>query len=292
MSRFAGLAFPLSSLESCLNLGGLNLEPSRFLRVLSFNFWTDHPRHPPWAGRRDGAATIVARHRPDLLGGQELLAHQVADLAERLPDYAWTGVGRDDGADGGEFNPIFYRRERLEMRAAGTFWLSPLPEVPGSRGWRAACPRVVTWGRFADRESPGEVWHFNTHLDHASFIARREGARLLLRRIAELTMNAAPALQIVTGDFNGGERSAACVILRADGFRDSLLVSEAVPEGPRRTWRGFHNSGLGAARLDYVFVRGGGHGENARVRRHATLDDRGADGRLASDHRPVLVEVG
>ena len=146
------------------------------LRVMTFNFWTDHPRHPAWAGRRDGAAAIVARHRPDLLGGQELLRTQLDDLAARLPDYAWLGVGRDDGANGGEFNPIFYRRDRCEPCASGTFWLSPEPGRPGSRGWGAACPRVATYARFADLADGGEWWHFNTHLDHASFRARREGS--------------------------------------------------------------------------------------------------------------------
>ena len=259
---------------------------------MTFNFWTDHPRHPPWSGRRDGAAAIVARHRPDLLGGQELRAHQVADLAARLRDegYAWLGVGRDDGAGGGEFNPVFYRRERFEPRDGGTFWLSPEPDRPGSRGWGAACPRVVTWVRFVDRGNGGgadDVWHFNTHLDHASFRARREGARLLVRRVNDL---AGPGARVVlTGDLNGGERSAAVTILGAGGWRDSFRAAAKLTPGDVRpsTWRGFRGSGLGAARLDYVFVRG----ENLRVARHAVLDDRGADGRLVSDHRPVLVDL-
>ena len=77
--------------------------------------------------------------------------------------------------------------------------------------------------------------------------------------------------------------------LRVSGLRDSFRATEAAPEGPPRTWRGLHGSGLGAARLDYVFV--GGNGEHVRVLRHAVLDDRGADGRLVSDHRPVWVQL-
>ena len=252
------------------------------LRVMTFNFWTDHPRHPAWVGRRDGAAAIVTRHRPDLLGGQELVSSQLNDLRARLPDYAWLGVGRDDGRDGGEFNPIFYRGDRFDLRASGTFWLSPEPERPGSRGWGAACPRVATYARFADREDGGEWWHFNTHLDHASFRARREGARLILRRIQGL---AGPGARVVlTGDLNGGGRSASVAIFRAGGLRDSFHATETPAVGPRRTWRGFHGTGLGAARLDFVLVSE----EKIRVAGYAVLDDRGADGRIVSDHRPVL----
>ena len=253
------------------------------LRVMTFNFWTDHPHHPAWAGRRDGAADIVTRHRPDLLGGQEVVAHQLHDLAVRLAtDYNWFGVGRDDGADGGEFNPIFYRRDRFEPLVSGTFWLSPEPDRPGSRGWGAACPRIVTYARFGDRKEGGEWWHFNTHLDHASFRARREGARMLSGRVRDLA--GVGARVVLTGDLNGGERSAAVAIFRAGGLRDSFHATEAAAAGPRRTWRGFRGSGLGAARLDFVLVGG----ENVRVADYAVLDDRGADGRIVSDHRPVL----
>lgn len=277
-----------------MNFEGLNLEPSRPWRVMSFNFWTDHPRHFAWRDRREGAAAVVARHRPDLLGGQELLAGMIADLATRLPDYAWFGVGRDDGACRGEFNPIFYRRDRFDLRDGGTFWLAPEPDRPGARGWGAACPRIVTWARFADRESRGdgaEIVHLNTHLDHQSVRARRQGAALLVKRAGELaaaTGTTAAAVVVLTGDFNGGEFSAAYTTLTTprSGLSDARTCAEAPPEGPRRTWRGLWGSGLGAARLDYVFV-----GTGVRVLRHAVLDDRGTGGRLVSDHRPVWVEA-
>lgn len=44
-------------------------------------------------------------------GFQEAVKRQVDDMVELLgPDWDWFGVGRDDGAEGGEYSPIFFRR--------------------------------------------------------------------------------------------------------------------------------------------------------------------------------------
>ena len=61
---------------------------------------------------------------------------QLLDLAALLgPSYGHVGVGRDDGMQAGEYSPIFYDRRRFEVVDWKTIWLSPTPEVPGSKGW-------------------------------------------------------------------------------------------------------------------------------------------------------------
>jgi endonuclease/exonuclease/phosphatase family metal-dependent hydrolase len=97
-------------------------------------------------------------HHTDIVGIQEALASQVKDLAGRLPDFSWFGVGRDDGLDQGEFMAIFYLKERFEVIKHSTFWLSETPEHPG-RGWDAACNRIVTWGEFKDNKTGKVFYH-------------------------------------------------------------------------------------------------------------------------------------
>ena len=58
---------------------------------------------------------IGQRYRPDVVGLQEVLRGQLEELVSGLPDFDWIGVGRDDGWAKGEYSPIFYRRERLEL---------------------------------------------------------------------------------------------------------------------------------------------------------------------------------
>lgn len=42
---------------------------------------------------------------------QEALVRQVHDLAELLgKEWAWEGIGRDDGVEKGEFCAVFYKR--------------------------------------------------------------------------------------------------------------------------------------------------------------------------------------
>ena len=267
-------------------------EPSP-LRVMSYNIRYDNPADGvnAWPHRKDSVAEMIdARHRADLAGLQEALREQIDDLTERLPDYGWTGLGRDDGADAGEFSPIFYRRDRLELREGGTFWLSETPEVPGSRSWDAAITRIVTWGRFKDLSDGVEFFVFNTHFDHRGQEARVESARILLRRIANVP---AEYPVILTGDLNVREDNPAYLILTGkDGetdappaLLDARYSSLGGHTGPTASFNDWVELREPESRIDYILVRPG-----VRVLSHRILDDR-FDGRFPSDHLPVLAEV-
>ena len=77
-----------------------------------------------WRFRRGRVAEVIASHGVDVFGTQELLANQLGDLKRLLPGYAAVGVGREDGAEAGEFSAVFYRRDRFTPLESGTFWLS------------------------------------------------------------------------------------------------------------------------------------------------------------------------
>jgi len=260
-----------------------------FLRIMTFNIRYDNPRDGDnaWPQRKDLAASMLRLHRSDVVGLQEALAEQVADLAVRLPDFAWVGVGRDDGATQGEFAAVFYRRPRLTPLEQGTFWLSETPETPGSMGWDAHCVRTVTWVRFQDNATGTPFVFLNTHFDHAGERARREGALLLLDRVHAL---AGDAPVVVTGDLNCTEASATYRLLTQGGNGDVLRlhdakVQSATPHhGPTGTFHAF--TGVLRARIDYIFVSA-----NVRVLRHATLADHWDGDRYPSDHMPVVADV-
>ena len=260
------------------------------LRVMTFNLRLDLASDGPnaWPYRRDWVGALVRFHAPDALGVQEALAPMLADLDARLPAFSRIGVGRADGRAGGEFSAIYYRTDRLELLDSGTFWLSPTPEVAGSKGWDAAIERVATWGRFRDRRTGCRYVHLNTHFDHIGEQARQESARLIRRRLSSL---AAGLPIVVTGDLNSDPVSGAYRIFVRDTIagaiaplRDGFTVSRDGNYGPTSTWTAFKAIEPGR-RIDYVLVS-----SRVDVLTHAILPD-SWDGRFPSDHLPVIASL-
>ena len=174
---------------------------SQDLNVMTFNirYNTMSDSVNAWPYRKDKVASQVLFHEAHILGVQEALHDQMLDLQERLSQYKYAGVGRDDGKEKGEYSAIFYDTARLQALQTKTFWLSETPEVPGSKSWDAAITRIVTWIKFRDKKTKKIFFAFNTHFDHIGKIARRESAKLLLQKIKEIAGNT-PA--VITGDFN------------------------------------------------------------------------------------------
>jgi endonuclease/exonuclease/phosphatase family metal-dependent hydrolase len=159
-----------------------------------------------WPLRRELYVATIRRFAPDLLGTQEVLPDQAGYLKEQLKDYAFVGVGRDDGKGKGEHSAIFVRSARFEVLDSGTFWLSLTPDKPGSKDWDAAITRIVTWAKLRDKQAPapavGTLLYLNTHWDHIGKQARLESAKLMRRKTVELAKDL-PV--VITGDFNTTE---------------------------------------------------------------------------------------
>ena len=259
------------------------------LRVMSYNIRYDNPNdgENTWSNRRDALATLIRDHDPDVIGMQEALASQVEFLTERLPDYDWYGVGRDDGKRLGEFAPIFYRRDRFTPVAKGTFWLCEQPEEAGRIGWGASCPRVASWIALKDKQREDDsppVYFYNTHFDHRSALARDRSAKLIRARLAEI----GDAPIVLTGDFNCRSNSPPIEHLTR-GDEDNQRLNDAFaiassPRGPSSTWNGFQRVSPNR-RIDYVLLS-----RDWKVESYQVIDQQ-TENRFPSDHLPVLVEV-
>ena len=256
--------------------------------VVSFNVRVDTDADEgdrDWRRRRGDVAETLRRVDPDVVGLQEPLAHQFAYLREQLPAYDWVGEGRHDGDTAGEYGPVGYRASRFTRRDWSTFWLSEAPEEAGSTAWEAAWPRMVTWVELEDGRTGGTLYAFNTHLDHESERARREGASLLRARLDGVAGDA-PA--VVTGDMNCTADAEPYRVLTADdsdrrrGLRDAHRATERDHRGPTFTFDGFGDDPAG--KRDYVLVT-----DRVTVREHGVVDRRG--GAPPSDHLPVRAVV-
>lgn len=255
------------------------------LRVMTFNIRYNEPRDGvnAWPNRKQKVADVIRFHKADLVGVQEAQIGQLEDLEKLLPDFAWCGVGRTDGKRDGEFSAILYLKQRFRLQECKTFWLSETPEIPGSKGWDAAYPRIVTSAKFRDQLTRKTFFHFNTHFDHVGVKARFESAKMIIGRIR----NASAGTQsVLTGDLNVKEDTEAYKTLAApeSGLKDARYVSRNGHFGGTSTFNAFKEM-QPAMKIDYIFVTPG-----VQVFEHGVLSDNW-DGLWASDHLPVLAEI-
>jgi len=258
------------------------------LKVMTFNIRYDNPRDSvnAWPNRASFLCRFLKDEEPDLIGMQEVLAHQNEYIDSVLTGYSSIGVGRTDGAKKGEMNPVFFKKERFDLIRTKTFWLSDTPEVAGTKAWGANLPRIVTWVELSEKTSSEHFYFFNTHFAHDSDSARIMSSGLLLNRVDSI---AADFPFVVTGDLNMLISGKGYEILTGPYesvplFTDTYAVTEKRPMGPAYTFNGFSES-TSSGRIDYIFVRNG-----MEVLEHRTFI-RKEHGVYISDHWPVMATV-
>jgi endonuclease/exonuclease/phosphatase family metal-dependent hydrolase len=257
------------------------------LRVMTYNIRLDIESDGVnrWANRRDEFIGQVALMRPAILGLQEVVAGQKADLERALPGYAFIGVARDDGRSAGEFSNLAIDRAIFTVQSSGTFWLSQTPAVP-SKGWDAAYRRIATWAHLFRKSDGKRFLALNTHLDNEGKVARLEGAREIVRWLSK---NRRPGESvIVTGDMNSEPGSPPVHELTSDSLklRDARAVTKSPPVGPEGTFNNWVAIPTKARRIDYVLVE-----PRLAVERYGVLAWHSDGGRVASDHFPVVADL-
>jgi endonuclease/exonuclease/phosphatase family metal-dependent hydrolase len=283
---FIGMAQEAIAESSELRVMSFNVRRARtgFDESAAENNWKD-AKFP----RRDRAIRVIREYSPDLLGLQEAREMQIADFREALRDYAFTGVGRDDGKTAGEYSAIFYRKGRFTQKDSGSFWLSETPEKPGTSFYHAlmAPARIASWVRLSDKESGREFIFLNMHWDNASEPAREKSAALVRERLGKLASDL-PA--IVTGDLNAREDSGAAVDLvgqngasarrLADSFRE-VHPKRSPNEASFNDWKGTRKG----SRIDFILHTSEFTAESADIVRTSY------DGHWPSDHYPVTATL-
>ena len=317
IALFAALAAAL------LQVGCATAHETASLRVGSYNIRlsagdVDTPN--AWTNRQDDLVAFIRKLDLDAFGLQEVRPDQAEFLDASFPDYAKYGEHRGADRVSDEASSIYFRTNRFACVKGGTFWLSETPDVPGVKGWDAACPRVCSWALLKDRRT-GKLFCFaNTHTDHISALARKEGMLLIIRRMKEFAPPGTPI--VFTGDHNCRETEEPAQAV-AKILKNALYVSETPPVGPWRTFSGWEwrdheypavdamklqphvrNARLGSPdadkrknggyvwedcgpRIDYIYVSPG-----VKVKRYAThADPRPGTHLYPSDHFPLTAEI-
>ena len=254
-------------------------------KAMTFNIRYDNTMDSlnPWRVRKEWVKELIQKHKANVLGLQEVLKHQMDYIENQLPEYAWVGVGRDDGNTKGEYVPILYKKEQFQLLDYNHFWLSRTPQKAGSKSWRAL-RRMVTWVQLKDKTNGETFFVFNTHFDHYSKKARRKSANLLLESMSAI---AGKSFCVVLGDFNALPHTKPYLTL-ASVLKDTHDLSESPQRGSIFTFHGFGSEEMDKYRtIDYVFIS---DERKMRVLQHSIIIDNW-EGKYPSDHFPVMATM-
>ncbi len=249
------------------------------MKIMSFNVLCAGHDGREWENRIERVVEVIKTHNPDSFGVQEAHIGWMKALTKNLPDYAFVGVGRDDGKEDGEFSAVFYKKDMFDAGENGNFWLSETPDVPGL-GWDAACIRICSYVMLTQKATGKKFCHFNTHLDHVGLVAMQKGAELVAKKANEICVDC-PA--VFTGDFNVTPESAPCKAVKDGGFVDSRDVADVTDMG--NTFHNFLGPEKNHSVIDYVFVKGDVKVKEFKVDRNFYLGD------VPSDHYPVIADI-
>lgn len=264
-----GAAAQGSPREEAINAATFNLR---------LNTPDDHAN--AWPHREAMVKALIQHHELDLVATQEGLIEQITAL-ESMPGWGRVGVGRDDGAKGGEHAAIFYRTARFKVERHGDFWLSATPDKPSISWDSRCCNRLTSWAQLKDLKTGRSFLVSSSHFDHEGVVSRRESAKLLVARLQQLA-GTLPVLGM--GDFNALPDSEPVAIMKA-AYRDAYTLSETPPYGPVGTFNAFKWDTPAADRIDYIWLT-----PQVRVLKYAVLTD-SLRGRYPSDHFPVVVRL-
>jgi endonuclease/exonuclease/phosphatase family metal-dependent hydrolase len=235
-----------------------------------------------WDNRRKKIVSILQKYRPSIVGFQEVLHDQYSYLIKYLKNiYSWYGVGRDDGKEMGEYNPIFIRKDEFSIEKRGIFWLSDTPHYP-SKTWEGCCYRICTWVQI-DRQN-SSLLVANTHFDEVYTETRMKSIPVLKTNLPQ------EYPLILMGDFNFTRKDREYKELI-----ENLHVKDCFLEGYQKdnierlnTYHGYSGEIYSSPNrfIDYIFSSDEFKISSAEV---VNFNQGGHEDAFPSDHWPVLV---
>ena len=218
--------------------------------------------------RFDAALTQIKQANPDVLGVQECSTFWYDFLCGALSD-EYGVVGELNGESQKWRNAIFYRKDRFELVATKTQWLSATPSV-SSRLTGENQFRILTYAVLKDIKTGATFAHCNTHMTIIEEV-RESQFNVLVKLLDKISYPI-----VLTGDFNTREGSGYYNKITAAGLQNSYNMT--MHNDPAHTV----SSGV----IDFCFV----DTERIGVISHEVLEE-AVNGVEPSDHNAVVVMV-
>lgn len=223
----------------------------------------------------------IDTERPDVICFQEAIEKHADFLTRHLPEYQLVYNGRTVNRRG-EGLITAVRKDSVEVLGQDCFWLSPTPDVPGSRyEQQSDCPRVCQAMLLRMKGEDEPFYVYNNHLDHRGDQARIMGIRQVMERVKK-DQERAKLPVFIMGDLNATPESETVQYLY--NYADFPVI-----ELTDKFELTFHNYGNKQPpyRIDYIFA----DEKTAKKPYQIGLWDDELDGIYLSDHYPICLEM-
>lgn len=218
----------------------------------------------------------IAERKPEIICFQEANDQNIGFLRKYLaPEYIVLLNRRHEGLIG-EGLAVAFRPEKCSLHGLEAFWLSPTPNVVGSRfSTQSDLPRICQKLWFKNEETGAIFKIYNIHLDHINEDARLQQMEVVLNRVKEETEPV-----FVLGDFNTYPDGGVCDFCKAQGYVD---VTASIPVT-------FHDFGRRnpPVKIDYIWT----DPKTAERVSGVTAWEDCVNGIFLSDHYPVEMTLG
>ncbi len=240
-----------------------------------------------WPEKRlEPLIALIKDYKFDVFGAQEPFMHQIEDMMRYLADeYDWIGtnVTGDNTDRSHHFNPIFYRRDRLELLDFDTVWLS---DAVGQPGYGARSTRLFVWAKFRDKKTGKIFYHFNGHYDHRGYEAKIAASYIVLDMVKRVSKGM-PAF--VTADYNSDETSLPYRVLQESPLlKNTMLATTNTKNANYRSHTNYRSAKTlptDGRHIDHIF-----HTPNSIRIKYWELIIKDYDGKYGSDHLPIFVD--
>lgn len=224
----------------------------------------------------------IDTEKPDILCFQECIEKHALFLDRHMPEYHLIYNGRNTDRRG-EGLAVAVRKDTVEVLGQDCFWLSPTPDVPGSRYQEQSdCPRVCQAMLLRIKGTETPFWVYNNHLDHRGDQARILGIKQVMERVLEDQKRFALPVFIL-GDLNATPESETVQYL----YDYSAFPVTELTAQFELTFHGFGKK-QPPYRIDYIFT----DKETAQKERSICMWEDELDGIYLSDHYPICLEIG
>ena len=222
----------------------------------------------------------IKEENPDLIAFQEVLPHVMEFIKENLPDY--TVIGRGRGSDFKEESVcIAVKDSTMEIEEFNTFWLSPTPDVPGSRFKdQSVFPRICSHAIVRYIKDDFFFRIYNTHLDHIGEQARFLGIECVLERMRKDSESFYLPV-ILSGDFNEIPKSRVLELVRDSECPQLFDLTKDF----EITYHDYYYGRSEKSKIDYIFAS-----KEFKLQKAYLWDDE-KENIFLSDHYPICIEV-